>query len=122
MLAEAVQELYPGTQITFGPATENGFYYDFARDEPFTPDDFAKIEAKMREIVDRDETIDARGLDARRGGRLVPQGTARSYKAEWVDELADGRGDHDLSPGQLARHVHAARICPRPASSARPSS
>jgi threonyl-tRNA synthetase len=44
VLAEAVQELYPGTQITFGPATEDGFYYDFARNEPFTPEDFARIE------------------------------------------------------------------------------
>src|SRR5205814_4873078 len=58
VLAEAVQELYPGTQITFGPATDSGFYYDFARDEPFTPEDFAVIEARMREIVDRDEAID----------------------------------------------------------------
>src|ERR1700741_4466576 len=57
VLAEAVQELYPGTQITFGPATDNGFYYDFVRSEPFTPDDFAKIEARMKEIVDRDEQI-----------------------------------------------------------------
>src|SRR6478752_9315627 len=53
VLAEAVQELYPGTQITFGPSTEDGFYYDFARKEPFTPEDFAAIEAKMREIVAR---------------------------------------------------------------------
>ena len=51
VLAEAVQELYPGTQVTIGPAIENGFYYDFARNEPFTPEDFAAIEAKMREIV-----------------------------------------------------------------------
>src|ERR1044072_10007558 len=58
VMAEAVQELYPGTQVTFGPATETGFYYDFARDEPFTPEDFAVIEARMREIVDRDEAID----------------------------------------------------------------
>src|SRR5919108_5630112 len=57
VLAEAVQELYPGTQITFGPATETGFYYDFVRDEPFSTEDFAKIEAKMREIVDRDVKI-----------------------------------------------------------------
>ncbi|MFX9050264.1 threonine--tRNA ligase, partial [Acinetobacter baumannii] len=48
VLAEAVQELYPGTQITFGPATETGFYYDFVRDEPFTPDDLVAIEARMR--------------------------------------------------------------------------
>src|SRR5665648_227724 len=57
VMAEAVQELYPGTQVTIGPAIENGFYYDFARDEPFTPEDLEKIEARMREIVDRDEPI-----------------------------------------------------------------
>ncbi|MBN9508931.1 MAG: threonine--tRNA ligase [Alphaproteobacteria bacterium] len=51
VLAEAVQSLYPGTQVTIGPAIENGFYYDFARNEPFTPEDFPPIEAKMREIV-----------------------------------------------------------------------
>ena len=53
VLAEAVQELYPCTQVTIGPPIENGFYYDFARNEPFTPDDFAPIEAKMREIIAR---------------------------------------------------------------------
>ena len=57
VMAEAVQELYPGTQVTFGPAIENGFYYDFARDEPFTPDDLERIEARMHEIVKRDEAI-----------------------------------------------------------------
>ena len=57
VLAEAVQELFPGTQVTIGPAIENGFYYDFARDQPFTLDDLPKIEAKMKEIVDRDEPI-----------------------------------------------------------------
>ncbi len=51
VLAQAVQELFPGTQVTIGPAIENGFYYDFARDEPFTPDDFGRIETRMREIV-----------------------------------------------------------------------
>ena len=51
VLAEAVQGLYPGTQVTIGPSIENGFYYDFARNQPFTPDDFAAIEARMREIV-----------------------------------------------------------------------
>jgi len=54
VLAMAVQELYPGTQVTIGPAIEDGFYYDFARDIPFTPDDLPKIEAKMHEIVDAD--------------------------------------------------------------------
>jgi threonyl-tRNA synthetase len=57
VLAEAVQELFPGTQVTIGPSIEDGFYYDFARDEPFSTDDFPKIEQKMREIVDRDEPI-----------------------------------------------------------------
>lgn len=57
VLAEAVQELYPDTQVTFGPATENGFYYDFARTDPFTLEDLTRIEARMHEIVDRDETI-----------------------------------------------------------------
>ena len=54
VLAMAVQELFPGTQVTIGPAIEEGFYYDFARDTPFTPDDLPKIEAKMREIVAKD--------------------------------------------------------------------
>ena len=51
MLAEAVQELFPGTQVTIGPVIENGFYYDFFRPEPFTPADFPAIEKKMREII-----------------------------------------------------------------------
>ena len=55
ILAMAVQELFPGTQVTIGPVIENGFYYDFARKEPFTEDDLVKIENKMKEIVDRDE-------------------------------------------------------------------
>jgi threonyl-tRNA synthetase len=57
ILAEAVQELFAGTQVTIGPNVEDGFYYDFARDEPFSLDDFGKIEQRMREIVDRDEPI-----------------------------------------------------------------
>src|ERR687889_855490 len=58
VLAEAVQELFPGTQVTIGPAIENGFYYDFARNEPFTPDDFVAIEAKMHEIVARNSRFE----------------------------------------------------------------
>ena len=57
IMAEAVQELFPGTQVTIGPAIENGFYYDFHRETPFTPDDLLKIEDRMREIVTRDEPI-----------------------------------------------------------------
>src|SRR3974377_1301388 len=51
VLAEAVQTLWPGTQVTIGPVIENGFYYDFARNQPFTPEDFPAIEKKMREII-----------------------------------------------------------------------
>lgn len=57
VMAQAVQELFPGTQVTIGPAIENGFYYDFARAEPFTPEDLPAIEERMREIVDRDQPI-----------------------------------------------------------------
>src|SRR6202158_4148511 len=57
VMAEAVQELYPGTQVTIGPVIENGFYYDFARDEPFTPDELPVIEAKMAEIIARDSPL-----------------------------------------------------------------
>ena len=53
VLAMAVQDLFPGTQVTIGPAIDDGFYYDFARNEPFTPEDFPAIEAKMRDIVAR---------------------------------------------------------------------
>src|SRR5881409_209214 len=55
VMAEAVQALWPGTQVTIGPVIDNGFYYDFFRNEPFTPDDFAAIEKKMREIIARDK-------------------------------------------------------------------
>ncbi|HUL07483.1 MAG TPA: threonine--tRNA ligase, partial [Candidatus Acidoferrum sp.] len=89
VLAEAVQELYPGTQITFGPATDSGFYYDFVRDEPFSTDDFAKIEAKMREIVDRDEKI-TREIWSRDQTARWFQDHGEKYKAEWVHEIPDG--------------------------------
>ncbi len=55
VMAEAVKELFPETQVTIGPAIENGFYYDFARSEPFTPEDLERIEKRMHEIVARDE-------------------------------------------------------------------
>jgi threonyl-tRNA synthetase len=89
VLAEAVQELYPGTQITFGPAIDSGFYYDFVRDEPFTPDDFAKIEARMREIVDRDEKI-TREVWSRGEAVRWFRDHNEKYKAEWVAEIPDG--------------------------------
>ena len=93
VLAEAVQELYPGTQITFGPATEDGFYYDFHRIEHFTPDDFAAIEAKMCEIVDRDKKI-VREVWARDAATAHFEQAGESFKAEWVGELPP---DEDLT-------------------------
>jgi len=86
VLAEAVQELYPGTQITFGPATETGFYYDFVRDEPFTPDDLVAIEARMREIVARDEQIEREVWDRSEAAQRFAE-MGEKYKAEWVHEL-----------------------------------
>ncbi len=86
VLAEAVQELYPGTQITFGPATETGFYYDFVRDEPFTPDDLIAIEARMREIVARDEQIEREVWDRSEAAQRFAE-MGEKYKAEWVHEL-----------------------------------
>ena len=89
VLAMAVQELYPGTQVTIGPAIEDGFYYDFARNEPFTPEDLPKIEAKMHEIVKRD-------LPTRR--EVWPRDKAvkhfrdmgEQYKAELIESIPPG--------------------------------
>jgi threonyl-tRNA synthetase len=86
VMAEAVQELYPGTQVTFGPATETGFYYDFAREEPFTPDDLAKIEARMHEIVNRDEPIRRSVLPREEAIRFF-QEKGEKYKAEHIGNL-----------------------------------
>ncbi len=86
VLAQAVQELFPGTQITFGPATEDGFYYDFVRAEPFSPDDFARIEQRMAEIVDRNLPIVREVWDrARIKEHFLKHG--ESFKAQWADEL-----------------------------------
>ena len=87
VMAEAVQELYPDTQITFGPAIENGFYYDFVRDEPFTPDDLATIEARMKEIVGRNETIVRHIWDRDEAIRFFSQ-AGEKYKAEHIETLA----------------------------------
>jgi threonyl-tRNA synthetase len=86
VLAEAVQELYPGTQVTFGPATDDGFYYDFAREEPFTPEDLEKIEARMHEIVERDEKI-AREIWDREEAIEYFKKIGEKYKAEHIATL-----------------------------------
>ncbi|HEY0647237.1 threonine--tRNA ligase, partial [Phenylobacterium sp.] len=88
ILAEAVQELFPGTQVTIGPAIEDGFYYDFARDEPFSLDDLAKIEARMKEIVDRDEPIQREVWD-RAEAIAHFRGIGEEYKAQIIEGLPE---------------------------------
>ncbi|HEX5452305.1 MAG TPA: TGS domain-containing protein, partial [Stellaceae bacterium] len=89
VMAEAVKELYPDTEVTFGPATETGFYYDFARAEPFTPDDLARIEERMREIVRRDETITREVWDRDRAVAFFAA-IGERYKAEYIGEIPPG--------------------------------
>jgi threonyl-tRNA synthetase len=89
VLAEAVQALFPGTQITFGPATDDGFYYDFApKDRPFTEEDLPAIEAEMRKIIARDEPL-IREVWTRE--QLIERWNAQgeTFKAEWAAELPD---------------------------------
>ncbi|MBK5941682.1 threonine--tRNA ligase [Halochromatium roseum] len=86
VMAQAVQELYPGTQVTIGPAIENGFYYDFARDEPFTPDDLTAIEQRMHEIVKRDLPIQ-REVWEREHAKAVFGDLGETYKVEIIDDI-----------------------------------
>jgi threonyl-tRNA synthetase len=120
LMAEAVKELYPETQVTIGPAIENGFYYDFARPQPFTPDDLARIEARMHEIVARDETItreewkrdDAVEFFSEQGRNIRPRSSRAFRRASRSASIARA----------TSSTCAAAPICPRPARSARLSS
>ena len=89
ILAEAVQELFPGTQVTIGPAIEDGFYYDFARETPFSLDDLAAIEARMKQIVDRDEPI-VREVWDRDAAIAHFQSIGEHYKAEIIGGIPVG--------------------------------
>jgi len=89
VLAEAVQELFPGTQVTIGPSIENGFYYDFARNEPFTPDDFAAIEAKMRDIIARNAAFE-RIVTSRHEAMALFADKGEKYKVELIQDLPQG--------------------------------
>ena len=117
VLAQAVQELWPQTQVTIGPAIDNGFYYDFARDEPFSDDDLATIEARMRAIVDRDDVVIREVWDRDRAVRLFHDMGER-YKAEIIAEIPEHetitlyrqgafvdlcRGPHLPSTGKLGK-------------------
>ena len=86
VLAEAVQGLFPGTQVTIGPSIEHGFYYDFARNEPFTPDDFPRIEARMREIIAANAPF-ARHVRDRGEATAFFENKGEAYKAELIRDL-----------------------------------
>src|SRR6202041_417099 len=86
VLAEAVQSLWPGTQVTIGPVIENGFYYDFFRNQPFTPEDFDAIEKKMREIVARDKPF-TKEVWSRDEAKKVFRDKGEAFKVELVDAI-----------------------------------
>jgi threonyl-tRNA synthetase len=117
VMAQAVQELYPGTQVTIGPAIEDGFYYDFAREEPFTPEDLKKIEERMHAIVKRDLPI-RREIWSREEAIRVFAGIGENYKVEIIEAIPEGepvsvyrqgewfdvcRGPHLPSTGRLGK-------------------
>src|SRR5712691_8844901 len=86
VLAEAVQTLWPGTQVTIGPVIENGFYYDFARNAPFTPEDFPAIEKKMREIIAHDKPF-TKEIWSREQTKKVFRDKGELFKVELVDVI-----------------------------------
>ncbi len=124
VLAEAVKELWPETQVTIGPAIENGFYYDFARDEPFTPEDLVVIEERMKEIVDRDEKIQREVWERDKAIEFF-RGIGEEYKARIIEDIPEGetltlyqqgdfidlcRGPHLPSTGKLGKAFHLTRV------------
>jgi threonyl-tRNA synthetase len=115
VLAEAVQTLWPGTQVTIGPVIDKGFYYDFFRNEPFTPDDFAAIEAKMREIIAEDRPF-SKEVWSRDKAKRVFRDKGEIFKVELVDAIPEDqqitiykqgewfdlcRGPHMTSTGKI---------------------
>ena len=115
VLAEAVQELWPGTQVTIGPVIDNGFYYDFAKQSPFTPEDLPKIEARMAEIIKRNKPFTKEVWDRERA-KAYFRDKGERFKVELVDAIPEGddiriyrqgewtdlcRGPHMTSTGQV---------------------
>ncbi|MDA9745134.1 threonine--tRNA ligase [Candidatus Pelagibacter sp.] len=124
ILAMAVQELFPGTQVTIGPTIENGFYYDFARKEPFTESDLKKIETKMSEIIDRNETT-YREVWERDKAITHFKKMGENYKAEIIQDIPKGeeisiyfhgkwhdlcRGPHLPSTGRIGKHFKLTKV------------
>ena len=124
ILAMAVQELFPGTQVTIGPVIENGFYYDFARKEPFTEDDLTKIENKMKEIVDRD-VVTRREVWERNKAITHFKEKGEVYKAELIEAIPKNedvsiyfhgewhdlcRGPHLSSSGKIGKNFKLTKV------------
>lgn len=108
VLAEAVQELFPSTQVTIGPVIENGFYYDFSRDTPFTLDDLPVIEKKMREIIQRNQPF-AKEFWSREKAKDFFKAKGEEYKVELVDAIPEGEALKMYSQGDwidLCRGPH----------------
>ena len=124
ILAMAVQELFPGTQVTIGPVIDNGFYYDFARKEPFTEDDLTMIENKMKEIVDRDEITKREVWDRNKAiDHFKKKGEI--YKAELIEAIPENedvsiyfhgdwhdlcRGPHLSSTGKIGKYFKLMKV------------
>tara|TARA_Y100000590_G_scaffold243469_1_gene273711 strand:- start:543 stop:2459 length:1917 start_codon:yes stop_codon:yes gene_type:complete len=125
IMAMAVQELFPGTQVTIGPVIENGFYYDFARKEPFTSDDLKKIEKKMSEIVDRDVKT-KREVWERKKAIVHFKKIGEKYKAEIIESIPENeelsvyhhgdtwydlcRGPHLASSGKIGKAFKLTKV------------
>jgi threonyl-tRNA synthetase len=124
VLAEAVQELYPGTQVTIGPVIENGFYYDFYRSQPFTPEDLPVIEKKMREIIARDRPI-TKEVWSRDQALDFFEKKGEAFKGELIDAIPSGenlniykqgewldlcRGPHMTSTGKIGTAIKLMKV------------
>ena len=121
IMAMAVQELFPGTQVTIGPVIENGFYYDFARKQPFTSDDLKKIEKKMSEIIDRDVKTRREVWEREKAINHFKK-IGEKYKAEIVESIPKSeelsiyhhgdtwhdlcRGPHLTSSSKIGKHLN----------------
>lgn len=124
VMAEAVQELWPGTQVTIGPVIENGFFYDFAKNEPFTPEDLPVIEKKMAQIIKRNASF-TKQIWSREKAKKVFADMGERYKVELVDAIPEGedlkiyaqgdwfdlcRGPHMASTGQIGNAFKLTKV------------
>ncbi len=126
-MAEAVQALWPGTQVTIGPVIENGFFYDFAKEQPFEPDDIPKIEKKMGEIIAKNAPF-TKEFWSREKAKQFFRDKGEKFKIELVDAIPAGedlkiykqgewldlcRGPHMTSTGQIGKAFKLDEVCGR---------